>query len=79
MNEQKLLETILTEIVDNADNVTIIKTNDEQGVLYTVEVKKEEAGKLIGKKGETANAIRLILKATGYKYGVHASMKIIAV
>ena len=75
-NEQEFLELIIKEIVAKPDKVKITRKIDELGVLYLVNVDEIDLPKVIGKKGNIAQAIRLLLKAVGFKHGVRASMKI---
>ena len=74
--EQEFLELIVKSIVENKDSVSIVRKVDDIGVLYTVSVAKDEIGKIIGKEGNTAKAIRTLLKIVALTHGVHATMKI---
>jgi predicted RNA-binding protein YlqC (UPF0109 family) len=62
-----LLETLVTAIVDVPSKVSISEVEDEKGVLFNVSVGAEDVGKIIGKQGRIANAIRTIAKAAGAK------------
>lgn len=75
-NEQEFLEYVIKSIVNKPDDVKIIRTVDEMGVLYTVHVNKEDVSKAIGKAGNMSKAIRTLLKVVGYKNSVRATMKI---
>lgn len=70
------LRTVIGGLVSQPDKVEIEKTTDEQGVLFTVKVSKEDAGKVIGKAGVIANAIRTLLRSAGFLLDMRASMKI---
>jgi len=74
--EQKFLEMVINELVSKPDQVNIKRTVDDRGVLYVITADKDDVAKIIGKSGNIAQAIRLLLKAVGYKYDVKASMKI---
>ncbi len=74
--EQQFLVMILKEIVSQPEKVVITRTVDDMGVLYTLDVAPEDAAKVIGKEGQIAKAIRLLLKTVGYKNKVRASLKI---
>jgi len=74
--EQKFLEGIVKELVTKQDEINIVRTVDDRGTLYTITADKDDVSKIIGRNGNIAQAIRLLLKAVGYKYGVRASMKI---
>lgn len=74
--EQKFLETVIKELVTKPDKVCIERKVDELGVLYIVTADSTDVATIIGKKGSIAQAIRLLLKVSGYKHNVRASMKI---
>ncbi len=71
------LQTIICGLVSDSEMVNIVTTNDEQGVLFTVSVSKEDTGKIIGRQGSIAEAIRVLLRSAGMGNQVRASMKII--
>ena len=71
-----ILESLVKGIVADEEAVELTRTQDEQGVLYTLKVANEDAGKIIGKGGCVANALREILHSLGYKNGERASLKI---
>lgn len=75
--DEKLLYTIITAIVDNPDAVKIERTLDEQGVLLLLRVHKNDMGKVIGKTGKTAEAVRLILRVEGMKHSSRVSVKLL--
>ena len=64
---EEFLKYIIDELVDAQDSVSIEKKKDDKGILLTLRVGKEDMGKIIGAKGETANAIRKILRGVGLK------------
>ena len=70
------LKNIICGLVEQPDKVTVTKTLDEQGVLFTVKVADGEAGKVIGREGMIATAIRTILRSAGYMQDMRASMKV---
>lgn len=70
------LRDIIKILVDHPEDIQLIKTTDERGVLYRLKLNPEDVGKVIGKKGNTVNAIRTILNAIGVKNAVHASLKL---
>ena len=70
------LESTIKALVDNPKDVKINKTVDEMGVLMTIDVNGEDMGKLIGKKGATANSIRTLLRTVGMKHSQRVNMKI---
>lgn len=73
---RKLLENIISALVTNTDEMEINETTDEMGVLLTLYVAKEDMGKVIGKNGDTAKAIRTLLRVSGAKENAKVSLKI---
>src|SRR3990167_8225342 len=79
MEEDKIklwLFQVLSGLVTYPDQVEIIRTDDEMGVKYTVRTHPEDRGKVIGKQGKIAQAIRTVLRSAGYFSGMRASMVI---
>ena len=62
-----ILEVIIKNLVDNVDEVTITEKVEEKSICYEVKVAKEDMGKVIGKQGKMAKAIRSIVKAIAVK------------
>ena len=60
---EEILKTIITNLVDNEKAVQITRVDDEKGVLLKVKVADEDMGKVIGKQGRIAKAIRTVMKA----------------
>lgn len=60
---EEILKTILENLVDQKDQVQVTRGDDERGVLLKVKVAKEDMGKVIGKQGRVAKAIRTVMKA----------------
>ena len=75
--DQQFVEFVLKTIVDNPDDVKVDRTVDEMGVLITVTVHPDDMGKVIGKSGQTAKALRSLLKVVGAKHDARVNMKII--
>ena len=69
---KELVETIVKALVDHPEEVRITETESERGTLITVNVAKEDLGKVIGKNGRVAGAIRAVVKAAGVRSGKHA-------
>jgi predicted RNA-binding protein YlqC (UPF0109 family) len=65
-----LLEYLAREIVDDPDAVEVTETTDERGVLLTLRVAQDDMGKVIGRGGRTARALRTVVKAAGLRAGV---------
>ena len=70
------LEYIIKGLVDNPDKVKIDRTVDEMGVLLTLSVDSADMGKIIGKMGNTAKAIRTLLRVVGMKNNSRVNLKI---
>ena len=75
--DQEFVEYVLKTVVDNPDDVKVDRTIDEMGVLISVSVHPDDMGKVIGKSGQTAKAIRTLLKVVGAKRDARVNMKII--
>ncbi len=61
---KELLETIIKNLVDNPDEVVISETTNAKSIIsYEVRVAKNDMGKVIGKQGKMAKAIRSVIKA----------------
>lgn len=76
-HDQKFVEDIVKAIVDNPDNVTTERTVDEMGVLIKLTVDPADMGKIIGKEGKTAKAIRTLLRVLGAKNNARVNLKIV--
>lgn len=74
--DQKFLESVVKALVDHPDSVGINRTVDEMGVLLTLDVHAEDMGKIIGRSGNTAKAIRTLLRVVGMKNDARVNLKI---
>jgi predicted RNA-binding protein YlqC (UPF0109 family) len=74
---KELLEYIAKELVDYPDGVRVLEVDDERGVLLRLSVDPEDMGKIIGRGGRTARAIRTVVKAAGVRDGVHVAVEIV--
>ena len=72
-----LITTMVSSIVDNTDSVTVSTTEEKNGYLFEIKVDKDDVGKIIGKKGRIASAIRTVAKAAGAKKGVRAMVNVL--
>lgn len=70
------LDFTIKALVDNQDAVIITRSVDEMGVLLTLTVAPEDMGKIIGKDGNIAKAIRTLLRVVGMKHNARVNMKI---
>ena len=73
---ETLLRAIITSIVDHPDAVKTTRTVDEMGVLITLDLHPDDMGKVIGRSGTQAKAIRTILRAVGMKHNARVNLKI---
>ena len=64
---KEILETIILNMVDNREAVTITEKLEDKTVTYEVKVADEDFGKVIGKQGKTAKAIRVVMKSVAGK------------
>ena len=77
MHEDKqFLESLVKALVDHPDAVKINRTVDEMGVLLTLDVHADDMGKIIGRSGNTAKAIRTLLRVVGMKHDARVNLKI---
>lgn len=60
---KELVEFLCTELVDDPDAVSVVESFDDRGPVYRVQVSDGELGKLIGRGGRTAKAIRTVVRA----------------
>ena len=72
-----LLEFIARELVDDPDAVRVEETEDARGVVLTLRVAPDDMGKVIGRSGRTARAMRLVVQAAARKQGTAATIDII--
>ncbi len=70
------LEYVVKALVDNPNDVKIDRTVDEMGVLITLTVNPSDMGKIIGRMGNTAKAIRTLLRIIGMKNNARVNLKI---
>ena len=74
--DQAFLEYIVRALVEKPESVKIERTVDEMGVLLRLTVDKDDMGKIIGRSGATAKAIRTILRVVGMKNDARVNLKI---
>ncbi len=73
---QDFLEYLVKGIVDHPEAVEVQHKIDEMGVLLTLKVHKEDMGKVVGRNGGTARAIRTLLRIVGIKSNARVNLKI---
>ena len=74
--DKEFLEYIAKSVVSNPDAVQVERTVDEMGVLLTLKTDPADMGYIIGRKGQTAQAIRTLLKIVGAKNNARVNLKI---
>ena len=74
--DQQFLEYVIKALVDNPNEVKTTRTVDEMGVLLTLEVGAADMGKIIGRQGNTAKAVRTLLRVVGMKNNSRVNLKI---
>ncbi len=75
--DKDFVEFIVKQIVSNPDAVEVTRAVDEMGVLLTLKVDKEDMGRIIGKNGQTAKAIRVLIRIIGSKNNARVNLKIV--
>lgn len=75
-DDKAFLEYVVKALVDNPDDVKIDRSVDEMGVLITMSVNPSDMGKIIGRQGNTAKAIRTLLRVIGMKNNARVNLKI---
>ncbi len=73
--EQYLL-ALLRPLVNDTEAIRMVTTSDEMGMLITITIPSEDMGSVIGKGGETAKAVRHLLRIAGIKNKMRVSLKI---
>ena len=74
---KNLIEVIAKSLVDKPEEVKILEIDGERTAVFELRVAKEDLGKVIGKQGKTARAIRTIVNATATKLKKRAVLEII--
>jgi len=74
--DKDFLVTIAKTIVSKPEEISVERTVDEMGVLLTLKTAPEDMGYIIGRKGQTAQAIRTLLKIVGAKNNARVNLKI---
>ncbi|HEY9585813.1 MAG TPA: KH domain-containing protein [Candidatus Paceibacterota bacterium] len=74
--DKEFLEYLVKSLVDNPSAVKVSRVVDEMGVLLTLDLSPEDMGKVIGRMGNTAKAIRTLLRVVGMKNNARVNLKI---
>lgn len=75
--DQQFVEYIVKTLVNNPEKVDVERKIDEKGVLLSLSVDPEDVGRVIGKRGATAQSIRTLLRALGTKNDARYNLKIV--
>ncbi len=77
--DQQFIEFIVKSLVGHPDEVIVDRIIDEKGVLLTLTVHPDDLGRVIGKRGATAQSLRSLLRALGTKHDARYNLKIVDV
>lgn len=75
--DQQFVEYIVKSLVGHPDDVSVERIIDEKGVLLSLTVHPEDLGRVIGKRGVTAQSLRTLLRALGTKNDARYNLKIV--
>lgn len=75
--DQQFVEYIVKTLVNNPDKVVVEREIDERGVLLSLSVDPEDVGRVIGKRGATAQSVRTLLRVLGTKNGARYNLKVV--
>lgn len=76
MQDKEFVEYVVKALVDKPDEVKVDRKVDEMGVLITLDLNPEDMGKVIGRQGNTAKALRTLLRVVGMKHNARVNLKI---
>lgn len=74
--DQEFLEFVVKGLVEHPQDVRVARVVDEMGVLLTLDLNPTDMGKVIGRSGNTAKAIRTLLRVVGMKHNARVNLKI---
>ncbi|MDD4875904.1 MAG: KH domain-containing protein [Dehalococcoidales bacterium] len=74
---KELVEYIAKSIVNAPDDVVVTEENNEQGIILKLQVADDDKGRVIGKQGRIAEAMRSLIRVKAAKAGTRASLEII--
>ena len=75
--DQEFVEFVVKSLVDHPDQVKTERTVDEMGVLISLHLSPEDMGQVIGRQGQTAKALRTLLRVVGAKHKARVNLKIV--
>lgn len=76
VKDQEFVEQVVKAIVTHPEDVSTVRTVDERGVLITLKINQADMGYVIGRKGQTARAIRTLVKIVGAQNNARVNLKI---
>lgn len=74
--DHAFLDFVIKALVDHPEQVVIVRSVDEMGVLLTLSVAPDDMGKIIGRDGNIAKALRTLLRVVGMKHNARVNLKI---
>ncbi len=74
---KELVEYIAKSIVNSPDDVVVTEESDENGIILKLQVADEDKGRVIGKQGRIAQAIRALIRVKAAKAGTRATLEIV--
>ena len=74
---QEVVEVVVKSLVDHPEAVKSDRTVDEMGVLISLHLSPEDMGQVIGRQGQTAKALRTLLRVVGAKHKARVNLKIV--
>jgi predicted RNA-binding protein YlqC (UPF0109 family) len=77
MAAKELVEYVARSLVDDPDAVTVTQVEDEEGTVIELHVAEDDMGKVIGRNGSVAKALRTLLKVTAAREGTSVQLEII--
>lgn len=75
--DQQFVEYVVKSLVEYPDDVVVDRVIDEKGVLLTLTVNPEDLGRVIGRRGSTAQSLRTLLRALGTKNSARYNLKVV--
>jgi len=73
---KELIEYIAKSIADVPDEVVVTEESDDRGIIFKLQVADEDKGRVIGKQGRVAEAMRTLLRVSAAKQGTRANLQI---
>jgi uncharacterized protein len=76
MQDKEFVEYVVKALVDHPEDVVVERKVDEMGVLITLDINPDDMGKVIGRQGNSAKALRTLLRVVGMKHNARVNLKI---